>query len=652
MRGLRIDDLELIAVPEQAELSPDGTRVVYTLRKADVECNATLRTIWSVDTSGGEPRQLTLGPDDSSPVWSPDGTRLAFLRADDRPPQVCVLPLDGGEIGQLTSLPLGAGAPTWSPDGTRLAFVAPTAPAVSSAEDVAARRLEPIVADRLDYQADGKGLRRDRNHVHVLDFASGDCRQLTSGDWDARHLAWSPDGATLGFAASPAPDADLLSRSPIYTVDVAAPAPTQTPSLVGLEDGVGAAITWTADGRALLVAGATQEGIRHTRLLLVPLDGCAAVDLAPNLDRNVMPGQPGYPGARPQLAGDGRTALFCVRDRGCTHVYSVSLDGGAPRPVIAGPSRSVSSLSVAGERVAAVLATDSSFGEVVVLDLAAGTESTRTNHGAPLAGIELVRREEREFTVSDGTVVHGWILRDPARDGPMPLVLDVHGGPHNAWKGTADEVHLYHEELVARGWVVLLLNPRGSDGYGESFYTAGLGAPGVADAVDVLEPIDALVAEGVADPSRLAVTGYSYGGFMTCYLTSRDRRFAAAVAGGLISDLVSMAGTSDMAHFISEYEYGGRPWAERERYEASSPLAQVDRVETPTLILHGGADMRCPLGQAQQWHTALRERGVPTRLVVYPEASHLFVLNGAPAQRLDFNRRVVDWLVEYVERNR
>src|SRR5262249_36614351 len=145
----------------------------------------------------------------------------------------------------------------------------------------------------------------------------------------------------------------------------------------------------------------------------------------------------------------------------------------------------------------------------------------------------------------DGTVVQGWLIRDPARPGPLPLLLDVHGGPHNAWNGAADQAHLYHQELAARGWAVLLVNPRASDGYGAAFHDATRGAWGEADAQDFLEPLDILVADGIADPARLAVTGYSYGGFMTCYLTSHDTRFAAAVAGGVCCDLSSFAGTSD-----------------------------------------------------------------------------------------------------------
>ncbi|HJP76162.1 MAG TPA: serine hydrolase, partial [Pseudonocardiaceae bacterium] len=344
---------------------------------------------------------------------------------------------------------------------------------------------------------------------------------------------------------------------------------------------------------------------------------------------------------------NGAAVAFCVRDRGCTHLYRVGVDGGEPRPVLTGEDRVVSGLSVSGSLAAVVLATATSFGEIVTVDLVTGTETVHTEHGANLAEIDWFARESREFTISDGTVVQGWLVRDPERSGPMPLLLDVHGGPHNAWQGTADPIHLYHQELAARGWAVLLVNPRASDGYGEAFYTATVGEWGSADAKDFLEPIDALVAEGIADPERLAVTGYSYGGFMTCYLTSHDQRFSAAVAGGVCADLASFAGTSDAGHLLAAYEFDALSWRDPDRLGAHSPINHVAGVRTPTLVIQGAEDVRCPVGQAQQWHTALRERGVPTQLVLYPGDSHLFILDGPPSHRIDFNERVRDWVEQH-----
>ncbi len=648
-RRQRIEDLTAFAVPGQPALSPDGSQVVYVVTTSDTEADRNVTALWRVGTRDGRPRQLTRGKADSAPAWSPDGTRVAFLRAQDGPPQLWVLPVDGGEPEQLTTLPLGAGAPTWSPDGASIAFAAAVDLVAAGGEDDAARTRRagaPIVAERLDYQSDGTGLLRTmRSHLHVVDVASGQTRQITEGDWHAGRPAWSPDSTTLAFAAATEPDSATAPPCPVHTVDVTSSA--ARPRLVGLVGGMGGALTWTRDGSALLVVGRPDQRVGLEQLLRIPLAGGEVVDLAAPLDRNVMQGGPAYPGAWPQLTGDGDTVLFCVRDRGCSQLYSVPVAGGTPSPVVTGAGRLVAGASVVGQTAAVVLVTPTSVGEIVVVDLATGTETVRTDHGAELADVELFVPQEREFTISDGTVVHGWLIRDPAAAGPGPLLLDIHGGPHNAWNGAAEGEHLYRQELAARGWTVLLLNPRGSDGYGEAFMTAALGAWGEADAKDFLEPIDRLVAEGIADPGRLAVAGYSYGGFMTCYLTSRDSRFAAAVTGGVVADLQSMVGTSDAGYFLGDLELGAMPWSDRDRYAQLSPMALIDKVRTPTLIIQGAADVRCPVGQAQQWHMALRERGIPTRLVLYPEGSHLFIFSGPPSHRLDFNRRVLDWVEQY-----
>ncbi len=650
-RRLRIDDLPEFAVPEQPALSPDGEQIVYVLRTSDLEQDANLRSLWRVPADGGRARQLTRGKADTSPAWSPDGTQIAFLRAEDGPAQIWLLPATGGEPEQLTKLPLGAGAPIWSPDGTTLAFGAPvdTSAAADEDDETRERRAKaPVVMDRIDYQADGTGLlRTKRKHLHVVDLGTKNCRQVTEGDWHAGDPAWSPDSTKLAFSAGMAPDADLTFHSGAYFIDIIAE--KATPKLVGLAEDVAGPAIWTADGTSLLVVANRNTPTGHAGLLRVPLDGGEITDLSASLDRNVMPGGPAYPGALPVVFEDGAKVLFCVRDRGCSQLYSVALDGGTPELVIGGPGQNVSGASVAGGSAAIVLSTPTSYGEIATIDLSSGAVTVATDHGANLAEIELFPRVEREFTISDGTVVSGWLIRDPLAVTRQPLLLDIHGGPHNAWNGGADEVHLYHQELVAKGWSVLLLNPRASDGYGEEFFTAAVSGWGVADARDFLEPLDELVAEGIADAGRLAVTGYSYGGFMTCYLTSRDDRFAAAVAGGVVSDLTSMAGTSDIGHYLSTLELGGLPWVKPDRYDAMSPIKKVDQVRTPTLVLHGADDVRCPVGQAQQWHTALREQGVPTRLVLYPEASHLFIIEGRPSHRLDFNRRTAEWIERYAD---
>ena len=569
-----------------------------------------MTSLWRVGATTGEPQQLTHGPADTAPAWSPDGRTIAFLREN----HIWSMPAGGGEPRRLTSLPQGAGAPVWSPVGDRIAFTAPAEVKLPN---------KPVVADRLGV--------REAAHVHVLNLATGVCRQVTDGDWPVGDPAWSPDGTRLAYPACTGPDADLSLREPVWVVDADG---TGVPRVYGPDNGVATTVTW--DGDVLLVAARPDGPGGHQHLLRVPVGQPGTTDLAADLDRNVTP-------SRPLVAG-GRV-FFSAIDRGCFHLYAADRDWGGARKIVGGEGRNVIGYDVRGNTAVVALDSPASLGEIVVIDLETGAERVRAAHGDP--DLEFFRRREREFAISDGTVVHGWVIRDENATGPQPLLLDVHGGPHNAWNGAADGIHLYHQDLVRQGWTVLLLNPRGSDGYGEAFYTAVSGAWGEADAKDLLEPIDALVAEGLADPARLAVTGYSYGGFMTCYLTGSDGRFTAAVAGGLISDLTSMTGTSDIAQYLGVHEIRVLPWQDRDRAAELSPLSRVERVTAPTLILHGSDDRRCPPDQARQWHTALRQRGVPARLVMYPDADHLFLFNGRPSYRMDYHRRTVAWLLEH-----
>lgn len=640
-RAARLDDLHrIVTVPETA-IHPDGSAVVVVRRETIAGRSVT--SLWEIGEAGDQ-RRLTHGPDDGGIAFSAAG--LLFLRPVDGVPQLHRLP-ETGEPVQLTNLPLGAGRPVVDAAGRRIAFLA-------RVERGAGDPQAPIVVDTLDQKADGVGwLGSVRHQIVVLDLDDGSTRQVTDGDEDAGEPVWSPDGTLLAYTTGTSPRSDVERERAVHVLvvdDLLSP-----PRPLGAATGVTGPLLWTRDGGSVIAVGYRTMAIGNARLLRLHLDGRPDEDLTNDLDLNVMPGAVGYPGGRPALTHDGKEVVFCARDRGWTHLYRVDLAGGVPRPIVAEEHRVVSALSVATRRnrAAVVVTSQESFGEVALVDLATGghRELTTLTRDA-LPDVELLRPEQCSFTISDGTVVHGWILAAPATAGPAPLLLDIHGGPHNAWSGVADDMHLYHQVLAHCGWRVLTLNPRGSDGYGEEFLTAVFGGWARVDLPDFLEPVDALVAEGLADPDRLAVAGYSYGGLSTCALTAHTDRFAAAVAGGLLCDFTSLAGQRLQPEgFFSAATAGLQP-TDVVRLAGLSPIAQVGRVTTPTLVLHGERDETCPSTQAQEWFSALRIQGVPTRLVVYPGGGHLFIATGLVEHRLDYQRRLVEWVERYTRTSR
>lgn len=664
--------VERLQRPSDPSVLPDGRAVVYVVTTVDREADEDVSRLW-IAAPGTAPRALTHGRHDGAPRVSPDGSRLAFLRPVDGVPQLHLLPLDEpGEVRVLTGLASGAGPAVWSPDGSSIAFTAPVDEGSGATEEQGATTHRPVVIDRLGYKSDGAGWARSaRAQVHVVELGTdvpadadddahrvtpetGRCRRLTTGYADLGPPRWHPDGDRLVACAALGEDADLRLSSAAYEVPVTTPdGPRPQGELHRLtpEDAMVVLADWHPDGSRLLTVGRADPGLGHLHVL--ESVGGTLTSLTETLDRNVMPGGPGYPGGLPQVSVTG-DLLLCARDQGSTGLYRIP--AGTPgstrrvEPVaVASEGRTeVSGLSLAARApVAALVVADaSSYGEIQLLDLDDGSRTTLTSHTADtMPGLAPCRPEERSFAVSDGRTVHGFLLRPDGVSGPTPLLLDVHGGPHNAWSPTPDAAHVYHQMLVAQGWSVLLLNPRASDGYGEDFFLANVGRWGAGDQADFLEPLARLVDEGVADPGRLALTGYSYGGYTTCWLTGHTDLFAAAVAGGVVADTVSML-ASDVGHPTIGLELGS---LDHDRLWEQSPMSAVDQVRTPTLILHGAEDERCPAGQAELWFAALRARGQRPELVLYPGGSHLFILNGRPSHRRDYSLRVVEWLTRHVD---
>lgn len=648
-RPLMIDDLYRIELASSPAITADGRLAVYVRQHSDRTTDANQSRLYI----GGpdQPfRALTDGPFDSNPMISPDGKTVAFVRRIDNVPQIGLVPVDGGEVRVLTDRVLGAGDPHWAPDGSLIIFSAPVEP-----KDRPGRA--PIVADRLLYKTDSTGRYGSRTtHLHAVEVATGAVHQLTSGGWHAGPPTVSPDSTMIAFTARIDPDADLEMASSAYLVPITG----GDPQRIGQTTHVGGPLLWLPSNSGVIAVGRADERVGNSRLIVLHRDGSPDLDLTGHLDRNVMsPGSTAYPGAAPALTPDGREIIFCLRDHGWTHAYRIPVAGGSAKPMLAADQLVVRGLSVAAAApvAAAIVGDDRSFGELVFVRLDGNDRAgdrddhrrTATNLTAEsLGGATPLPYAQREFMISDGTVVHGWLLRDPRTSGPAPLLLDVHGGPHNAWTGVADHVHLYHQVLAGRGWNVLIINPRGSDGYGEEFMRAVVGHWGAADQADFIEPLDQLIGEGLVDPDRMAVTGYSYGGFTTCHLTANTDRFVAAVAGGVVCDLNAQLGASDLGLELTKLYSAADPVTEQDALIAASPIRSVGNVTAPTLVLHGAEDQRCALNQGERWFGALRAQRLPTRLVIYPGAAHGFLTSGLPSHRADYNHRLVHWLDRYV----
>lgn len=632
LRACTLDDFLGLESLSDPQCAPDGTRAAVVVTRRDPDQDWDRTHVEAVDLVSGERSPLTCGPQDAAPRWSPDGRWLAFLRDENGSAQVWLVATAGGEAHRLSDLPLGATELLWSPDSRRLAVTAPELPDQAQPHD-------PVVVTRLGSKADGSGrLGPLTVHAHVLEADSGKSTRLTAGELVIRDLAWSPDSEQLALVTARHETRDRDGVSHVFVV----PAGGGELRELTQWQGAASAPTWSPDGGTVVFAGSAEPlASGHTCLWRVPSSGGTPQQVAPELDRNVLVGGPGYPGGHPRVTGAG-DIVFCIREHGAVHLVAVPLAGGSVRTLVGG---NVVVSGVAHGPLTCLLADAESTPDLHVVQDGGRRRVTRTN-AAFFDEVKVAAPMPRSFRAPDGLAIHGWVTGSSGA-GRQPLLVDIHGGPHNAWGPAFDPVHAYAQVLVTQGWAVLTLNPRGSDGYGQQFWTAARSAWGLADGPDFLAAVDALVADGTADPDRLAVTGYSYGGYLTCWLTTQTDRFKAAVPGGVVTDLVSFCGTADVAGLFDRAEFGFLAAQDPELLRRLSPLTHVTQVRTPTLVLQGAVDDRCPIGQAEQWFTALRTLGRTVEMVLYPDASHLFIINGRPSHRADWNARIVDWVTRH-----
>jgi len=639
-RPLRPGDVFSLKDVADPRLSPDGRFVAYTLTTLDPKEDEAVTNLYLVATAGGEPLRLTSSKkEDSHPRFSPDGEWIAFLSdREGKRKQVFLMSRKGGEAVKLTDYKASVSDVAWCPDSKRLALVVsdvdPDAPDEDGDEKPAGGKKKtpkPIVLRRLQFKRDGEGyLREVRKHVHVFDVAKKTSVQVTSGPFDDADPAWSPDGQSIAFVSNRTlPDPDRSQDTNVYVVAAREGA---IPRAIETSPGTDSSPVFSPDGRwvAFVAGGDPRDfwyGAGH--VALAPVAGGTVRPLTASLDRNV---------ASPRFAPDGRAVLFLLEDRGNRHLARVSVDGGDIERVVAG-ERDVSAFDVA--QGGAVVVLESSVHrppEVSVAEPGGLRRLTRANDDV-LKGIALAPVERFQATSRDGTVVDGFLTRPPGGEPGRrrPAILRIHGGPTDQFS-TAFE--LEWQVLAGHGYAVVAANPRGSTGRGTAYSRAIWADWGNKDYEDVMAAVDHVVASGVADPDRLGVGGWSYGGILTDYVISKTTRFKAAVAGASIGNYLAGYGTD---HYQWEYEVElGLPWKARDLWLAlSSPFFDIEKVETPTLFLGGALDMNVPLLNSEQLYEALRRVGrVETELVVYPDQWHAIE---TPSYRKDRWERYLAW---------
>ena len=705
-RVFRPDDLYRFRIATEPRLSPDGALAVFTVQTVAPGKDGYRQALWAVDVDGrGGPRRLTIGAKhDHAPRFSPDGRTLAFLsdrrlQIEEEPTadpktredgqQVHLLPLDGGEARRLTDLPRGVDSVEWSPDGRRL-LVTSTSRGRTREEDLKIRGKSALpkpgdppesdyhFVDRLGYHFNGAGfIYHAIAQLWIVDAETGEARRLTDERAGVTGGAWSPDGGRIVYATNLRRDFDLEPRSHLVVVDADGDGGAGT-RLTG-DAGIFIEPTWMPDGTTIAtIGGYLPDNFYRSDAWLIAADGSDAEtpgggrnltgrhDLMLNatLASDVVPNET----ARLIPSADGRWLAFLAPHEGSQELHRVATRDGAVERLTTGDHAlsAFDQVTLARGRIrtAWLRSSPTELADLWVRDGTEGAPRRLTNlNGDVLGEVELRQPVERWVTV-DGRRIQGWYLPPAAvpddssngtgrarRQGTAgrhaaPLVTEIHGGPHTLY-GWAPVLEF--QLLAATGIGVFYCNPRGSEGYGRAFNEANIRDWGPGPMRDVLAGIDALVADGLADPARLGITGGSYGGYLTNWIVAHDERFSAAMTCRSVSDLMLLFLTGDISSgFWPRHEFKSIPWEEPAYFREASPITYADRIRTPLLIQHSEKDIRTTVGQAEQLFTVLRSRRRPVRLLRVPEETHELTRSGTPFRRAENLAVVRDWFRHFL----
>jgi dipeptidyl aminopeptidase/acylaminoacyl peptidase len=661
-RTLQPDDIFELKSVGDPRISPDGAWVAYTVSSLDRKEDSSDTDIYMAAAAGGAPVKLTSSKKpETSPRWSPDGRYLAFLSSrDGKKAQAYLLDRRGGDAQVLTASKTGVSSIAWSPDGTKLAMLvsdpdpndpdpepdpaavtaAPATPGGPAPPDPDTKKPKPHVIDRLQFMSDGDGYLNDvKRHLHLFDIAAKTDTPLTSGKYDDGEPVWSPDGKLMAFSANRTENPDANDNTDIFVIEPRAGA---EPRAITSSPSGDHSPVFSPDGASIAyVTGGDPKDIWYAvdQLAIAPVTGGAPRMLTPALDRNV---------AKPAFTADGSAILFLIEEGGNRHVARVPAAGGSIVRVLDG-ERDVSAFDLARTGDLAVLDSQPQMPpEIFLLSAsaaaAAGATPARLTHvnDAFLATITLGAVERFKAKSADGTMIDAFLTRPPgaAAGQKLPAILRIHGGPVSQF---STEFELEWQMLAAHGFAVIAANPRGSSGYGRAFSRAIFADWGNKDFEDVMAAVDTAVAMGVADPARLGVGGWSYGGILTDHVISKTTRFKAAISGASEFNYLANYGT-DQYQRVWEAELG-LPWQNPQLWMKLSPFYRLDKITTPTLVLGGDADMNVPILGGEQLYQGLKRLGRETELVIYPGETHAI---RRPSFQKDRFERYIAWYGKYL----
>lgn len=671
-RAMALDDLFRIRAVGRVAISPDGSRVVFELKRFDLKKNKNFTQLMIVGLKG-KPRPLTEGEhNDTLPQWSLDGTRLAFVSDREKAACLYVMPMDGGEPQRLTDRDGSVGDFAWSPDGRRFAFIYQSMSDREKLErddkkDQLAKQPQYKHITRLFHKLDGDGWWNGHyTHVYVMSAKGGKARQLTRGAYDAREPRFSPDGRLISFISNRSGDPDWdWDQSDIYVVKPGGgriKRITQSP-------GYCSAHSWSPDGAAFCYVGnpcKPRQWYKYDEhIWTVPAAGGKARELTRGIDKqctNTTGGDvasAGFSSSPPLWSPDSSRVYFQVSERGATRIYSISATGRGLLCEFGGDLNVMHMQRTARDGMVALsVGTAPNPADVYVADLTSSDPPAERRRRAQRltdvnAGlfkrVEVAEPEGFSF-MSGKTLLEGWVLKPPGfRKGrKYPAILQIHGGPEAQYG-----YGFYHELqwLAARGYVVVYANPRGSSGYGFEHMRCIMRDWGNLDYKDAMKITDWIAKRPYVDSKRIGVTGGSYGGFLTNWLIGKTNRYKAAVTQRSCVNWESMLGTSDFGFIIGD-EFGGTPWKDHQNLRRQSPLTYVKGIRkhnTPTLIIHSEEDLRCPIEQGEQLFMTMKMLGCTVEFVRFEGEPHGLSRGGRPQNRRERLRRIGDWFDRYLK---